>query len=168
MGIKGKLAWTFKIDKVSKPLFQAIYRELMNNLMSSSENVEIINQRLKEIGFRVGEHLLLDYADKIRQHASEFHEFGKTLQLAYRVNSGQPFSSVSVSDDKRTLKFTDADCPICAGVEITDMPGLQYCNLISGVFQAVLDLRGFKGETYQESCKALGDADCTWTIRKTD
>ena len=168
MGIKGRLAWTFKIDKVSKPLFQAIYRELMNNLMSSSENVEIINQRLKEIGFRVGEHLLLDYAEKIRQHASEFHEFGTTLQLAYRVNSGQPFSSVSVSEDKRTLKFTDVDCPICAGVEITDMPGLQYCNLISGVFQAVLDLRGFTGETYQESCKALGDSDCTWTIRRTD
>jgi hypothetical protein len=73
MGIKGKLAWAFKIEKVSKPLFQATYRELMNNLMSSSGNVDIINQRMKEIGFRVGEHLLLDYAEKIRQHASEFH-----------------------------------------------------------------------------------------------
>lgn len=49
-----------------KALFQAIYRELMNNLMSSSENVDVINQKLKEIGFRVGEHLLLDYAEKIR------------------------------------------------------------------------------------------------------
>ena len=168
LGIKGRLAWALKIDEVSKPLFQAIYREPMNNLMSSSKTVGVINQRLKEIGFRVGEHVSLDYAEKIRQHASEFHEFGKTLQLAYRVNSGQPISSVWMSDDKRTLKFTDTDRQICEGAEITDMLGLQYCNLISGVLQAVLDLRGFKGESYQESCKALGDADCTWTIKKTD
>jgi hypothetical protein len=32
----------------------------------------------------------------------------------------------------------------------------------------VLDLRGFKGKSYQESCKALGDAVCIWTIKKTD
>ncbi len=31
-----------------------------------------------------------------------------------------------------------------------------------------LDIRGFKGVAYQESCQVLGDADCTWTIKKTD
>ncbi len=166
MGIKGKLAWALKIDKVSKPLFQAIYREMMNQLMASSDSVQEINQKIKDIGFKVGEHLLLDYAEKIKEHAAEFHEFGSTLQLAYKVNSGQDFSDVWVSDDRTTLKFTDADCPICEGVVITDMPGLQYCNLISGVFQAVLDLRGFTGQTYQESCKALGDKECVWTIKR--
>ncbi|MGY5853988.1 MAG: hypothetical protein RTU92_10510 [Candidatus Thorarchaeota archaeon] len=151
--------------KVSKTLFQATYREMMNMLMSSSESVNDINQNLKDIGFRVGEHLLLDYADRIREHAAEFHEFGSTLQLAYKVNSGQPFTSIWVSDDHTTIKFTDDECPLCEGVLIDDMPGLQYCNLIIGVFQAVLDLRGFTGTAYQESCKALGDATCTWTIK---
>ena len=165
MGIKGKLAWALKVDKVSKPLFQAIYREMMNLLMATSTSVEEINAKVKEIGFHVGEHLLLDYAERIRQHAKEFHEFSSTLQLAYRVNSGQEFTSVRIGDDGKTIKFTDDNCPICEGVEITDMPGLQYCNLVSGVFQAVLDLRGFRGETYQESCRALGDDTCTWVIR---
>ncbi len=165
MGIKGKIAWTLMTDKVSKPLFQAIYREMMNMLMSSSDSVHDINTNLKNIGFKVGEHLLLDYAERIKQHAAEFHEFGSTLQLAYKVNSGQYFTDVWVSEDKTTIKFTDDDCPICEGVVITDMPGLQYCNLISGVFQAVLDLRGFKGQAYQESCKALGDDSCVWTIK---
>jgi hypothetical protein len=37
MGIKGKIAWSFMTDKVSKVLFQASYREMMNLLMAGSE-----------------------------------------------------------------------------------------------------------------------------------
>lgn len=164
MGIKGKLGWQLKTEKVSKVLFQASYRELMNLLMSTSESVEDINNKMNAIGFRVGETLLMDYADKIREHAVSFDQFSKTLQLAYKVNSGQEFTSVYVSDDKKTLKFTDDKCPICQGVVIKDMPGLQYCVLISGVFNAVMKLRGFSAESYQESCRALGDETCTWTL----
>lgn len=165
MGVKGKLAWNLKIEKIAKPLFQATYRELMNFLIQTSGNVDEINHKMKDIGFKVGEFLLMDYAEKIKKHAKAFHEFGGTLQLAYKVNSGQDFTSVWMSDDKRVIKFTDKKCPICEGVQIKDMPGLQYCNLVSGVFQAVLDLRGFKGEAFQESCRAVGDEHCTWTIR---
>lgn len=164
MGVKGKIAWNFMTDKVSKVLFQASYRELMNLLMSTSMNVDEINRKMKDIGFRVGETLLMDYADRIRDHAGQFHEFSNTLKLAYKVNSGQLFTDVVISEDKETIKFTDADCPICAGVHITDMPGLQYCVLVSGVFDAVMKLRGFQAESFQESCKALGDEVCTWTL----
>ena len=165
MGIKGQLGWHLKTDKVSKVLFQASYRELMNMLMATSGSVDEINTKMKDIGFRVGETLLMDYADKIREHAAEFHQFAKTLQLAYKVNSGQEFTSIEISNDKRTIKFTDEKCPICSGVVINDMPGLQYCVIVSGVFDAVMRLRGFSADSYQESCKALGDDACTWTLR---
>ena len=165
MGVKGKLGWQLKTDKVSKVLFQASYRELMNLLMSTSESVDEINIKMKSIGFRVGETLLMDYADKIREHAVSFDQFSKTLQLAYKVNSGQEFTAVHISDDKKTIKFTDDKCPICQGVVINDMPGLQYCVLISGVFDAVMKLRGFSADSYQESCRALGDETCTWTLK---
>ncbi len=165
MGIKGKLGWQLKTDKVSKVLFQASYRELMNMLMATSASVDEINTKMRDIGFRVGETLLMDYADRIREHAVEFHEFAKTLQLAYKVNSGQEFTSIEISNDKRTIKFTDEKCPVCAGVVITDMPGLQYCVLVSGVFDAVMRLRGFSADSFQESCRALGDDACTWTLR---
>ncbi len=164
MGIKGKLGWQLKTDKVSKVLFQASYRELMNLLMSTSESVDVINNKMKAIGFRVGETLLMDYADKIREHAVSFDQFSKTLRLAYKVNSGQEFTAIQISNDKKTIKFTDDNCPICQGVVINNMPGLQYCALISGVFDAVMKLRGFSAESYQESCRALGDETCTWTL----
>ena len=165
MGVKGKIAWSLKIDKVAKVLYQATYRELQNLLMSSSDNIDEINEKMKTIGFKVGETLLMDYADRIRQHAVSFTEFSSTLQLAYKVNSGQDFSSIQVSADERTIKFVDDRCVLCEGVHITDMPGLQYCNLISGVFDAVLALRGFVADSNQESCKALGDETCVWSIR---
>jgi predicted hydrocarbon binding protein len=168
MGIKGKLAWSLRTPKVSRPLFQSMYRELLNHLISTSESVDAINSKLLDMGYKVGEHLLMDYAERIRAHAKAFDEFSGTLHLAYKVNSGQEFTSIWLSDDKRSVKFSDDDCPLCEGVHITDMPGLQYCNLVSGVFQAVLDLRGFNGEAYQESCKAVGDGTCTWTIRLKD
>lgn len=168
VGIKGKLAWTLRIDKVSKVLFQASYRELMNLLMTTSTSVDEINRKMQAIGFRVGETLLMDYADRIREHAAEFAEFSSTLGLAYKVNSGQEFTDISISDDRRTIRFTDEDCPVCAGVVITDMPGLQYCAIVSGVFDAVMDLRGFRADSYQESCRALGDEACTWTLSLKD
>ncbi|MHA1907442.1 MAG: hypothetical protein ACW98Y_09130 [Candidatus Thorarchaeota archaeon] len=164
MGIKGSIAWKFMTPKVSMVLFQATYREVQNLLMSSSTSVDEINYKMKDMGYRVGETLLMDYADRISQHAGEFAEFANTLQLAYKVNSSQNFTNIWISDDKRTIKFTDDDCPICAGVTIDDMPGLQYCNIISGVFDAVMKLRGFQAESYQESCKAVGDATCIWTL----
>jgi hypothetical protein len=164
MGIKGKLGWTLKTEKVSKVLFQASYRELMNLLMSTSANVDEINRKMTDIGFRVGETLLMDYADRIREHAVSFDQFSNTLQLAYKVNSGQEFTSVWISDDKRTIKFTDENCPICRGVVISDMPGLQYCAIVSGVFNAVMKLRGFSADSFQESCRAVGDDACTWTL----
>jgi len=162
MSIKGKIAWNLMTTKVSKVLFQASYRELMNLVMSTSGSVEEINRKMKDIGFRVGETLLMDYADRIREHAGDFAEFSKTLQLAYKVNSGQFFTNIDISDDKKVIKFTDADCP--EGVSISDMPGLQYCVIVSGVFDAVMKLRGFSAESYQESCRALGDDACTWTL----
>ena len=165
MGMKGKLGWQLKTAKVSKVLFQASYRELMNMLMSTSASVDEIKTKMRDIGFRVGETLLMDYADKIREHAAEFYQFAKTLQLAYKVNSGQEFTDIWISDDKSTIEFTDEDCPICAGVVITDMPGLQYCVLVSGVFDAVMRLRGFSADSFQESCRATGDDVCTWTLR---
>ncbi len=165
MGIKGKIAWATIVPKVALPLFQATYRELMNFLIQTSSSVDEINQKMKDVGFRVGELLLMDYAERIKKHAGAFHEFASTLNLAYRVNSGQEFTRVWISDDKRTIKFSDDKCRLCEGVEITEMPGLQYCNLISGVFKAVMDLRGFSADAYQESCRALGDPTCTWTLR---
>jgi hypothetical protein len=164
MSVKGKLAWNFKTTKVSKVLFQASYRELMNMVMATSGSVEEINRKMKDIGFRVGETLLMDYADRIREHAVDFATFSKTLQLAYKVNSGQFFTKIDISADKKTIRFTDDLCPICEGVAISDMPGLQYCVLVSGVFDAVMKLRGFLAESYQESCKAVGDDTCTWTL----
>ncbi len=165
MGVKGKLGWQLKTPKVSKVLFQATYRELMNMLMSTSASVDEINHKMRDIGFRVGETLLMDYADRIREHAVDFHQFANTLQLAYKVNSGQEFTDVWISEDKKTIKFTDDDCPVCAGVVISDMPGLQYCVLVSGVFDAVMRLRGFSADSFQESCRATGDDACTWTLR---
>jgi hypothetical protein len=106
----------------------------------------------------------MDYADRIKEHAVSFDQFSNTLQLAYKVNSGQEFTDISISPDKRVIKFTDEECPICEGVVIDDMPGLQYCVIVSGVFDAVMRLRGFQAESFQESCRALGDDACTWTL----
>ncbi|MFW9907110.1 MAG: hypothetical protein ACFFEF_00935 [Candidatus Thorarchaeota archaeon] len=164
MGIKGMIAWNFMTEKISKTLYQATYRELQNLLMATSTSVDEINRKMKDIGFRVGETLLMDYADRIREHAVTFSEFASTLQLAYKVNSGQLFTNIWISPDKKTIKFTDDNCPICAGVVITDMPALQYCNIVSGVFDAVMKLRGFSAESYQEACRAIGDDTCTWTL----
>ena len=164
MGIKGKIAFALKMPKVARPLLQSIYRELMNIIILTSENDDEINEKIMDVGKNLAETLFMDYADRISKHADTFTELSETLGLAYKVNTGQEFTDISVIEDSKEIRFVDDNCILCEGVDVRGN-NIMYCNIVAGVFDAVLNLKDINGISYQETCKASGDHTCTWVVK---
>ena len=91
----------------------------------------------------------------------------KTLAIAYKVNTGQELTRAEVNETGDTIFLGDANCPLCNDVEL-DAKDMRYCEFVAGVFEAVLDLRDFQGTVREEKCKAIGDEECQWVLRRTD
>ena len=115
----------------------------------------------------MGERLLTDYAERIRQYASEFHEFSNTLKLAYKVNVGHEPSAIEYDKETSSISMSDDDCIFCRGVTLPEeYKDVHFCEIVSGVFQAVLDLRGFNATVEQKESQASGDSTCKWILHK--
>ncbi len=167
MGIKGKIAWNFMTEKVSQKLVTSMYEFIFSEILQSTSNPEEINQKLKDAGEFMGERLLTDYAERIRQHAAEFHEFTTTLKLAYKVNVGHEPSSIKYIKESNSIEISDDDCIFCRGVTLpNEYKTIHFCEIVSGVFQAVLDLRGFNGQVTQSESRANGASKCTWVLKQ--
>ena len=165
MGLKGKLAWRLKTRKISRPLMRAIYDVIVNQLIEETETPAEFNKSLRNYGKAAGEKLLVDYAERIAKHAQTFPEFVKTLAIAYKINAGQDLTRAEVNAAGDIIYLADANCPLCIGVEL-DSKEMHYCEFVAGVFEAVFDLRGFTGSVQEEKCKAVGDEECLWVLRR--
>lgn len=167
MGFKGTLGWRLKTKKVSLPLMRSLYDLLANKLIETAKNSEEFNQGLRDYGKSAAGQLLMDYSERIAAHASTFPEFSKTLALAYKVNTGQDLTRAEFNEEENAIYLEDTHCIMCDGVEL-DSKDFRYCDFLSGVFEAVLDLRGFTGTVREVTCKAIGDEKCTWVMKQTE
>jgi len=168
MGVKGTIAWQFMTNKVSQKILQSLYEFYSNQLFMNTSDPAEINSKLREAGLFVGERLLVDYADRIKKHAGKFEEFASTLALAYKVNAGHEPTEAYYDPEKRSVIISDTNCAFCEGVELPeDLKEIHYCEIVSGIFEAVLQLRGFQGTVEEISCKTHGAKACTWELRQT-
>ena len=164
MGLLGTLGWRLKVKKVSYTLLRAMYDILVNLAFEKTKTPEEFNQRLREYGRQAGEKLMFAYSERLAKHAKDFAGMGNTINIAYKVFSGQSLDHIEVSDAKDVVYLGDSRCLLCEGVEI-DLPGIHYCDFAAGLFQAGCDIRGFPATVYEEKCKATGANECLWVMR---
>ncbi|MHA1410633.1 MAG: hypothetical protein ACTSQY_10075 [Candidatus Odinarchaeia archaeon] len=170
MGIKGWLGFHLKEKKISHKLFHSLMLSMVKTLLEETGgNIEEANQKIFNIGVKMAEPLLFEYADKIKSHAGEFHEFSKTLNLAHKVFTGHEFSKITYSEDKKTITYAITDCPLCEGIILPgEYKGLKYCNIVPGIFSQILKLRGFKGTCTEIACKTQGAPQCVYEMKQID
>ncbi|MHA1840035.1 MAG: hypothetical protein ACTSVM_04420 [Candidatus Ranarchaeia archaeon] len=167
MGIKGRIAWNFMTEKVSQKLLSSMYEYIFSKTIETTTEPDKINNELRTVGEFMGKRLLADYAERIREHAVEFPDFASTLKLAYKINVGHEPSSIIYDKETDTIRISDTDCIFCREVTLPpEFKDVHFCEVVSGVFQAVLDLRGFKGHVEQVEGKATGDQKCTWVLKR--
>lgn len=166
--VKGWLGFHLKMHKISLELFQAFVDALNDHFIGiNNGDVKKINESLRVFGRKMAETLLIEYAEKIKEHAGEFEELKDTLSLAYKVFTGSSMTKVWYDPEEKAIYYEDANCPFCKDVNLSEnLKGLQYCLFVGGVFQEVARLRGF-GEAICEEigCKTWGNDKCVYKLR---
>ncbi len=168
MGVKGWLGFHFKMRKTSLNAFQALVAAVIDNvLLETKGDINAANSKLLQLGMAMAETLLFEYSDKIGEHATTFEGFVETFNLATRVMLGKSFDSASFDKANNKIIYVYNECPICENIRMSDeFRGLKYCNIMSGVFQHVLTLRGFNSECEEVQCRTWGDDSCVWELRE--
>lgn len=168
MGVKGWIGYHFKMRKTSLNAFQALAAAVIDYIMQESRgDISVANNKLLKLGQAMAETLLFEYSDKIGEHATTFDGFLETFNLATRVMLGKSFDNAYYDKENRKIVYIYEECPICENVRMSDeFRGLKYCNILSGVFQHVLTLRGFNSECEEVQCRTWGDDACVWELRE--
>lgn len=168
MGVKGWIGYHLKMKKTSLNAFQALVAAVIDNVVEESRgDISVANNKLLRLGQAMAETLLFEYSDKIGQHATTFDGFVDTFTLATRVMLGKAFDEAYYDNAHKKIVYVFEECPICENVRMSDeFRGLKYCNILSGVFQHVLTLRGFNSECEEVKCCTWGDEACVWELRE--
>ncbi|MFW9985601.1 MAG: hypothetical protein ACFFDJ_03455 [Candidatus Odinarchaeota archaeon] len=168
MGVKGWLGWHLKMRKTSLNAFQALVAAVIDDVLGQTKgDVKAANERLLRLGMAMAETLLFEYSDTIGEHATTFDGFLDTFTLATRVMLGKAFDKAYYDPSERKIVYIFEECPICENIRMSDeFNGLKYCNILSGVFQHVLTLRGFDSECEEVQCKTWGADSCIWELRE--
>ncbi len=168
MGVKGWIGWQFKMKKTSLNAFQALVAAVIDDvLLNCKGDVNLANEKLLRLGNAMAETLLFEYSDTIGQHATTFDGFLDTFTLATRVMLGRGFDKAYYDKAEKKIVYVYNDCPICENIRMSDeFHDLKYCNILSGVFEHVLTLRGFSSECEEVQCKTWGAESCIWELRE--
>lgn len=168
MGVKGWIGWHFKMQKTSLNAFQALVAAVIDDVLQNSKgDINQANQKLLQLGNAMAETLLFEYSDTIGQHATTFDGFLETFTLATRVMLGRGFDNAYYDKAEKKIVYVFEDCPICQNIRMSDeFQGLKYCNILSGVFEHVLTLRGFNSECEEVQCSTWGADACVWELRE--
>ena len=156
------------MKKTSLNAFQALVAALIDYVIQETRgDIAAANDTLHSIGMAMAETLLFEYSDTIGEHAATFDGFLDTFNLATRVMLGRTFDDAYYDKENNKIVYQYNDCPICEDIRMSDeFRGLKYCNILSGVFQHVLTLRGFESECEEVQCRTWGDEACIWELRE--
>jgi len=168
MGVKGWIGFHLKMKKTSLNAFQALVAATVDHVLQECHgDTAATNATLLKIGTSMAETLLFEYSDKIGKHATSFQGFLETFSLATKVMLGVKFDRVAWDPSARKIVYAFNTCPICENIRMSDeYKGLKYCNILAGVFQHVLTLRGFQSECEEVQCLTWGDESCVWELRE--
>ena len=168
MGVKGWIGWHFKMEKTSLNAFQALVAAVIDDVLAQTKgDINQANEKLFRLGMAMAETLLFEYSDTIGEHATTFDGFLDTFTLATRVMLGKKFDEARFDTEENKIVYAFNDCPICENIRMSaEFRGLKYCNILSGVFQHVLTLRGFNSECEEVQCKTWGADSCVWELRE--
>ncbi len=168
MGVKGWLGWHLKMRKTSLNAFQALVAAVIDDVLHNTKgDINRANDKLLRLGMAMAETLLFEYSDTIGEHATTFDGFLNTFTLATRVMLGKAFDNAYYDKAESKIVYIFEECPICENIRMSDeFRGLKYCNILSGVFQHVLTLRGFDSECEEVKCSTWGEDSCVWELRE--
>ncbi|MFW9849004.1 MAG: hypothetical protein ACFFF4_07675 [Candidatus Thorarchaeota archaeon] len=155
--------------KIENPLLLTMYSHTVEKILESTSNIEEANEALRQIGREIGSHLYLntEIADKTKDTINTREDVAKLADVVYKVLFDKRPTDVDMDSARGSIRISDKNCVWCQEVSLEGMTGFGYCEIFSGIMEAILEFKGVQAKVFQEMSRATGYDLCVWNIRLT-
>ncbi|MCF2136031.1 MAG: hypothetical protein K9W43_02225 [Candidatus Thorarchaeota archaeon] len=153
--------------RIENPLLLSIYGQLVDKILAETNNIEEANERLRDLGRSMAEQIYLttEIVDKTKDTIMTREDVAKLIETVYKTLFDRKPSEIDMESARGSVRVTDTSCVWCQDVNLEGMRGFGYCEVFSGILQAILEYKGVEAKVFEETCKATGGAACSWNVR---
>ena len=155
------------MPKTDNPLLLTLYAHIVDGVLDATSNIEEANQRLREIGTEIGSQIYLnsEISEKTKDTVTTREDVAKLVDVIYKIMHNKRPTDVDMDSARGSIRVSDKTCVWCQEVSLEGMRGFGYCEIFSGILQAILEFKGVESKVFQETCKATGAETCIWNVR---
>jgi hypothetical protein len=156
-----------RMPKIENPLLISLYSYYVEKTLSETKSIEEANQRLRELGKEIGQQVYLntEIVEKTKDNVTTREDVAKLIETIYRILFDKKPSDIDMKSARGSVRITDDDCVWCQEVNLEGMRGFGYCEVFSGILEAVLEFKDVDAKVFQEMSKATGADSCIWNVR---
>jgi hypothetical protein len=155
--------------KIMNPLLLTIYSHTVEKILETTSNIEEANEALRMLGRELGSQLYLntEIADKTKDTINTREDVAKLADVVYKVLYDKRPNDVDMDSARGSIRVSDKNCVWCQEVSLEGMRGFGYCEIFSGIMEAILEFKGVQAKVFQEMSRATGSDLCVWNVRLT-
>ncbi len=155
--------------KIENPLFLSLYSYTVEKVLEKTGNIDEANQQLRDLGREIGQHLFLnsEIASKTKDTINTREDVTKLIEVTFRSLFNKRPTDLDMESARGSVRVADKDCIFCQEVNLEGMRGFGYCEVFSGILEALLEFKGVESKVFQEMCRATGSEMCVWNVRLT-
>ena len=152
---------------LENPLFVSLYGQIVEKILAETSNVEEANQRLRDLGKEMGSQLYLstEIADKTKDNIVTREDVSKLIEALFKILFNKKPTDIDMETARGSIRVSDNKCIFCQEVNLEGMRGFGYCEIFSGILEAILEFKGVDASVFQELSRALGAEECVWNVR---
>ncbi|MHA1576711.1 MAG: hypothetical protein ACTSU3_05060, partial [Candidatus Thorarchaeota archaeon] len=156
-----------RMVKTENPLLLTLYANIVDKMLESTSSIEEANDQLRALGQELGSNLYLntEIVDKTKDTISTREDVSKLIEVIFKILHDKKPSDIDMDSARGSIRIVDNDCVWCQEVNLEGMRGFGYCEIFSGILQAILEFKGVDAKVFQELAKATGSDSCVWNIR---
>ncbi|MFW9918477.1 MAG: hypothetical protein ACFFED_02690 [Candidatus Thorarchaeota archaeon] len=153
--------------KLENPLLHVMYAHTVDKVLSETSNIEEANEALRQIGRDIGSQLYLntEIAEKTKDTITTREDVSKLIDTVYKILYDRRPQDVDMDSARGSIRVSDRDCVWCQEISLEGMRGFGYCEVFSGIMEAILEFKGVKSKVFQEMSRATGSDECVWNVR---
>ena len=155
--------------KIENPLLLTMYTQTVEKILETTSSIEEANEALRTLGREIGSHLYLntEIADKTKDTINTREDVAKLADVVYKVLYDKKPNDVDMDSARGSIRITDKNCVWCQEVSLEGMRGFGYCEIFSGIMEAILEFKSVQAKVFQEMSRATGSDICVWNVRLT-
>ena len=155
--------------KTENPLLLSIYAHIVERILQETGGIEEANEKLRELGATIGSNLYLntEISEKTKDTITTREDVSKLVEVVFRTLLNKKPSDIDMDSSRGSIRISDKECIWCQEVNLEGMRGFGYCEIFSGILEAILEFKGVQAKVFQELSKATGAESCIWNIRLT-